>query len=772
MPFPVRLWVALLFFLSGFAALAYQVAWQRLLVVFAGGDVLSITIIVTAFMAGLGLGSLAGGVVADRVTARRNLLLFGIAETLIALFGLCSRWLLYDVLYQRLGGIAESRVLTALVLVTVLLMPTLLMGMSLPLLARAVIRRVPEAAVRTGRLYGLNTLGAALGAFGTTWLLLPRGGIEGGIHFAALLNGLCVAGVVPLLFWRGEGDTTGGGVPAEEAAGHQESFCSLRQCLVMAALAGFIALALEMLWFRLLGVMVKSTAFTFGTFLSVYLACAALGALAGALLAPRVQRPVTAFLFVQSLIGITAGLLIAATVMLLPGAPEPWRSYLDSYEPIDAGTALTLLQHAWRGELAPEQTRMAWIFPVLHLGLPLLWIGPPAFLMGLGYPLLQRAAHGDITQVGRRVGWIQGAGIGGNMLGAALVSTLLLPWLGTAATLRLLLALGGVFAVMLLLMPGTTRLHLTKLALLAATGAVIWLLPDQRTLWARAHGTTPARVVVHEDGAGLAVLKKPPAGAGPDAQTMVFVNGIGQSWIPFGGVHSVLGALPVLLHPRPETIAVIGLGSGDTLYAAAARAETESIVCIEIVGAALDNLRAHASASGYEALRSLLADPRIRHVRGDGRQFLMTTEARFDLIEADALRPTSAHSGNLYSEEYFQLLRQRLKPGGHAVTWEPTPRVRDTFVRVFPHVLAFPHVLIGSNEPLQPDPDAVRRRLADLELRYHFKKAGIDIHALLEPYLRESTPLGRYDASFDRSRLHDINTDLFPRDEFTLQPAR
>ncbi|MBL9131093.1 MAG: fused MFS/spermidine synthase [Verrucomicrobiaceae bacterium] len=758
----VRLMVAVLFFFSGVAALTYQVAWQRLLVVFAGGDVLSITIIVTAFMTGLGLGSLAGGVLADKMSPRQNLMLFGVAEALISLFGLGSKALFYDVLYLRLGGIAESRALTAMVLVAVLLLPTMLMGMSLPLLARALIRQLPDAAVKTGRLYGLNTLGAACGAFCATWLLLPRGGIEHGIHAASVMNAFCALGIAPLLFSRAEKRTP----PVEAAPVHLETFCSLRQCLVMAALSGFIALALEMVWFRLLGVTVKSTAFTFGTFLSVYLLCAGLGALAGAILVPRVRRPLSCFLIVQSFICISAGLVIAITVMLLPQAPEPWRSYFDSYEPIDANTAMLLLQQWWRGDLPSAQAVNAWIFPVLHLGLPLLWIGPPAFLMGAGYPLLQKAAHSDIAHAGRRVGWIQGANIGGNMLGAALVSTLLLPLLGTASTLRLLVALGAVFAVMLLLIPGTMRRHLLKVALLVIFGVVVFMLPDQQTLWARLHGTTNDRMLVREDGAGLAALKKTPE------QTMVFVNGIGQSWIPFGGVHSVLGALPVLMHPKPENIAVIGLGSGDTLFSAASRAETKEIVCIEIVGAALDNLRAHAAESTYEALHALLADERIRHIHGDGRQFLMTTDQQFDLIEADALRPSSAHSGNLYSEEYFHLLRRKLKPGGYAVTWEPTPRVRETFVRVFSHVLAFPHLLIGSSEPLALDREAVQRRLADLDVRYHYTKAGIDIRALLEPYLRETTPVLRFDTSFDRAALRDINTDLFPKDEFDLPALR
>ena len=126
-----------------------------------------------------------------------------------------------------------------------------------------------------------------------------------------------------------------------------------------------------------------------------------------------------------------------------------------------------------------------------------------------------------------------------------------------------------------------------------------------------------------------------------------------------------------MLHSAPEDIAIIGLGSGDTLYCAGGRRETRRLVCFEIIGAQQATLRSLAAELPYPALRSLMDDRRIEHVTGDGRLHLMNSTRRFDIIEADALRPTSAHSGNLYSEEYFHLLARRLKPGGLAVTWCP-----------------------------------------------------------------------------------------------------
>lgn len=295
----------------------------------------------------------------------------------------------------------------------------------------------------------------------------------------------------------------------------------------------------------------------------------------------------------------------------------------------------------------------------------------------------------------------------------------------------------------------------------------VMMMPDGRTLWAWAHGTVPEGLIVAEDGAGVSVLKKP-MGGGEGEGTMVFVNGIGQSWIPFGGIHSALGALPALLHPKPESIAIIGLGSGDTLFSAAAREETREMVCVEIVGAAMETLREMGATSEYAGLRMLLGDERIRHETGDGRLHLMATEERYDLIEADALRPTSAHSGHLYSEGYFRLLLSRLKRGGLAVTWAPTERVRDTFVAVFPHVVSVPPMLIGSNEAIPWDVPVLRRRMNDGVVRERFAVAGLDLLGLLLPVLSSEAPVAFYGPEFDRGKLKALNTDLFPRDELEL----
>ncbi|MBM3492658.1 MAG: spermidine synthase, partial [Alphaproteobacteria bacterium] len=192
--------IHLAFFGSGFAALLYQVTWQRLLALFAGSDVVSGAIVVSAFLAGLGLGSLAGGLLADRLRRRQALAAFALCNLAIALFGLASKPLYYDFLFLRLDVLTDSRALVGLVAFLALLPPTFLMGLSLPCLSRAVVDEIERAARRIGLLYGADVVGAALGAFVGTWYLIGTFGIDGTIHLAALLS-LAVAGLAALA-WR------------------------------------------------------------------------------------------------------------------------------------------------------------------------------------------------------------------------------------------------------------------------------------------------------------------------------------------------------------------------------------------------------------------------------------------------------------------------------------------------------------------------------------------------------------------------------------------
>lgn len=795
------------FFLSGAAALLYQVVWQRMLVIFSGADVYSSTIIVAAFMAGLGIGHLSGGQLADRFSRRANVLMFAAAELAIAVFSVFSRGLYYDLLYQRLGPAGLAPAVMAAILFVSLLWPTFFMGMSLPLLARAFTESIERAASTVGALYGVNTLGAAVGALVATWWILPRFGLEGSLRIGVMLNLTCAAAVLPFVVRftasrTAEVTTTSvastsvaprvspanpptsvaqGVSPTNPPTSVAEGFSpagklTFSTWAAIYGLSGLLALSLEIAWFRLLGVMVKSTAFTFGTLLTVYLAGLGAGSLAGSAYVWRIRRPAVTFLALQTAVGLSAALLVAMFIGLSDDV-RWFREYFGGYEPLNVRESVGWLRALLAGDLG--SARLPWQFVVLYFALPAVLIVPPTFLMGFSFPVLQRVVQTDLARLGRRVGLLLVANIAGSVLGTVLTGWVSLDVLGTAGTLKVLAGLSVCFVLFGVALQGVVPLFQAReyekggRPLLKTAGAIIvmllgvWAMPDAATLWARLHGAGIDRIIYGEDASGLSVLRIEPGAR--QARATVFVNGVGQSVMPYGDVHTALGMLPAFLHPDPRQVAIIGLGSGDTVYGVAGRPQIETITSIEIIRPQLDTLKRLSRRYPYGGLLGLLSDPRIEYISGDGRIFLMHSARTFDIIEADALRPSSAYSGNLYSDAYFTLVRDRLQARGLAATWAPTVRVHNAFVRVFPYVVSVPGILIGSNEPIDLDRNAIAARLAERRVRDHYERAGIDAGQLLFLYLAEPA---HYGPDFDRTALTDLNTDLFPKDEYDLTAPR
>jgi predicted membrane-bound spermidine synthase len=770
----VLAFVLLLFFASGFAALLYQTIWQRMLGFFSGVDVYSVTITVAAFMAGLGCGSLVGGHLADRLSAKSRLLAFAIAEGVIALFALSSKWLYYDLLYLRWSSLAASPFLLALVLFVSLLIPTFCMGMTLPILAKTFTDRIEVASSIVGYLYGVNTLGAAIGALITPWILLRNFGFEHILQLGAALNAICAIGAL-FVWWMVAGGATLAPtqvVTSETPRIPESSGFPIRVWMLIYALSGFIALALEIVWFRLLGVFQKSTAFTFPTLLAVYLGGLALGVLVGVPLARRVQRPAVTFLALQSGITLYAGAMFALLLHHVNRRAflEPLWVYLRGYEPVNAADISTAIPLWFAGaEIAPALAESARFGIVLYFVLPFVLIAPATLLMGASFPVLQKLIQNNPMLLGRRVGWLQTLNIAGSLLGAVVVGWSLLGWLGSSGTLKLLVLLGGIF--LCLAAWQITRKRFSRLASLAISIIVVswiaFLIPPAPKLWAKLHGATTRAIIAREGASGLAVLKGHPSGFDKDV-VWVFTNGLGQSWLPYGSVHTQIGLLAIALHPRPETVAVIGLGSGDTAYSLGGSPHTRELTCIEIVDGNHDALKELAPRMQYPALDALLQDSRIKWVFTDGRAYILRSSRQFDVIEADALRPNSAYSGNLYSSEYFQMLKTRLKPDGLAVTWVPTDRVLASFLAVFPHAVVVDGIAIGSQQPISTETEAIQSRMADPFTTEYYRRIGKEWQPLLANLL--SGQYKRYSPEGERPAVRDLNSDLFPKDEYMIPP--
>ncbi|MEY4642024.1 MAG: hypothetical protein RLZZ227_2018 [Pseudomonadota bacterium] len=760
-----------IYFLSGFSALLYQVVWHRLLAIFSGSDLYATTTIVAAFMAGLGAGSLIGGRLADMLSWRWQIGFFAILELAIGAFALVSSWLYYDVLYVRHAALAESPAILALVLFCSLLLPTACMGMSFPLVSKALTPSLALAGRRIGSLYAMNTLGGAAGAFAVVWFWMGALDFPAILRIGARLNFVvaALALLAGLATWRLQGQLTGKAHTADTDSGlAPERMLPFSSWMWLYALAGFLALSWEILWFRLLGVILKSNSFTFAHLLAIYLGSLAVGIFAGARVVHVGTQPGRTYLGLQLGVTLYAGL----SLVLVLHALEHWsaaawlRDYLAGFEPIDVSPVQYAL-NAWHyapGQLLAtlgSRPEFLWLYMVL----PCLLIVPPTLLMGASFAFLQRAVQDDRARLGRRVGSLQAANIAGATLGSIITGTVLLHLIGTAQTARMLIVLGSIFLVPLLPRVFRTRMPRIAFSSAAVIVAVVMLarIPSGPHFWAALHGAPVEQVIAAEDGTGVSVVRSYDSES--SWTTLVYVNGLGQSWIPFpalDSIHSQLGIIPVMLHPAPRSVAVIGLGSGDTAYSLGGRPETRAITSIEIVKPQLQTLQLLQARIPYGGLEGLLSDTRYNFVFTDGRSYLGRSSERYDVIQADALRPNSAYAGNLYSYEYFMLIRSRLNPGGLAVTWSPTERVRATFVRAFPHVIQVGAILLGSAEPIAYDAAQLRERAEHPFSQAHYARAGIDLLALLAPLLADT------DLRLQAESVPplDINTDLHPRDEY------
>ncbi len=745
----------LAFFCSGFAALLCQIVWQRMLGIFAGSDTISAALVVGAFLAGLGLGSILGAYAADRLPPARALAGFALCEAGVALCALVSKPFLYDWLALSMAGRVDAPLAVFALCFAGLVVPTTLMGASLPLLSRAIATSLDTLAERIGRLYGLNTLGAGLGALLGGWLVLGKVGFEAALGFAAalelaaaalaltLLPGLRRAATAPMAPAR----PAAGAAAATEPAG-PAPFGGLPFWCGLVFLSGYVIVALEIVWVRLLGQVGQFHAYLFPTVLGVFLLADGLGMAVAARMVRRMEDPLPAFLAAQGAGFVLAAVLVGALWLALPYWP-------------------------FGHHMAVDNIRFYWRPMVIGIASTLAVVGPPAFLIGMTFPFAQRAVQRDLASVGARVGWVQLANIAGNAAGSLGTGLVTLHLLGTMGTMRLLAAVTLALLAGWLwraVRPAAPRraaegrpARATAAALALGCVLAAAALPGNAAFWRRMHALPEGGVAIGaEDRSGVALWRE--TARTPDGEPgRFFIAGFAQGSVPFWEGHVLLGVLGPLLHPAPERVLAIGVGSGATPWGALVSPATREVRAVELVGPVLDVLRGIAEARPEGAVAELLSDPRLRLEYGDGRRALARGTELYDVIEADAILPQGSHSGLLYSAEFLRTVRARLEPGGLYVQWAPTARVVETFTAEFPHVvLLWPFgVLVGSDRPIPFDHAALLERLDSPEVLAHARRGNPAIRslaALVAEAPQVWTP--------DTPRGPPPLTDMFPRDEF------
>jgi len=715
----------LLFFLSGVSALVYQVLWMRLLALVFGVTVHAASTVLAAFMAGLALGSTAAGRLADRV--RRPLLAFAAAEAGVAVAALATPLALAGVeaLYVRLHGILDGwPIVVGLVRFglsfAVLVVPTTLMGATLPLVVKSALARGSIPGRQVSLLYAANTAGAVSGALVAGIWLIPQLGISWAFRIAAIVNLLVAAGAVGALIVSRGAEASPATPPAPVVASSTTTITPTselvrRLVLFTFAVSGFVAFGLEIIWFRMLVLLFRPTTYAFTVMLATVLAGIAIGSWLSTPVTSRRRMDLVGVLAVLELL-LALAAVTSMWLMGHSGSVYTWAG------PVFAGTPL-----AYVGPLAA--TSVAAIFPA-------------ALLMGMAFPIGISLWVNDVgdDQAGERIGVIYAVNVAGAVAGSLLTGFLLLPAIGSRDSLLLMsgLALGTGLLLLTQIPRRATRLALGGVALFAFA-FVAWKTPDP--IVELLHSRYPREVPVwrQEDGhASVAILRRDSRFAATIHG--LYINGTHQaSDSPtMVSYHRLIGTLPVAIHNEPRRALVIGAGGGATAGAVAAFSDKTRVDVVELSPAVV------AAARQFSGInQNLLSRPNVHLKVDDGRNYMLLTPERYDVITADVILPMHAGAGNLYSVEYYRLMRRVLNRHGIALQWIGSAgeteykMIMRTFVTVFQHTTLWHggSLMVGSSRPLVLEEEAFLKKQALPQSKEALDAMGFkSFEALLSQY--------------------------------------
>ena len=690
LPYSWRLiFFSILFLGSGAAGLIYQIVWERLLELHFGVTMTAITLIVAAYMAGLGLGSLYGGRIAEKQTTA--LILYGILELGIGIFGFFSPHLISKIGQATAGS---PYWLVFILSFLLLLIPTFLMGMTLPLLSQAFISRVETSGQVIGILYGINTIGAAIGTLIAGYVLIGAFGFYGSINIAFALN--AGIGILATLASRQEASKKQkAGKTLSSSQGSALNFGYLR-ILFASFLVGFIGLGYEMLWIRTLSIINKNTAYGFPSILFVFLVGLAIGGYVWGRQADRSSNIERLFWGVEIGVGLVASLTFfffwysLNTEWGFQWIGDFWQMQKPIPPVVDVDNSLVFSKRIMLNSL------WDYFLPIIILVLP------SSFLMGGGLPILDRIAINSPEVAGRRIGDIHLANIIGSVVGSLTISFLLLPTIGSEITHKVLVLLSFVFPILFAFKSTGLKRQKIKaifpVLLISASALMLLFLPGKGQFYTRLFEMgTGKQAIIKESGDTVLALTLNTKNNEPD---WLWISGETNSFYPSDGTYESR-ALLCAGASHPKRILVIGMGGGITAYFLQSIPGLEELVIIEL----MEDLGI-LLYENIDFVRLTLDNPLVDYVIDDGRRYLNANpDKHFDLIYADPLRRYSAGHNNLYSAEAMQLYQAHLTENGVFCAYVDQPNViPNTIASVFPETDQFrSRTVIASNKPLEYD---------------------------------------------------------------------
>lgn len=687
----------------------YEVIWTRLLGLVMGNTIFAVSTTLAAFMAGLALGSFVFGRISDRLARPGRF--YGFLEVLVGLYCLGLPIFigaadpLYTFAYREISS--SFAVLTAIRFVTagsILLIPAVLMGATLPVLSRFYASRGEKLGWEVGRLYALNTWGAVAGTLVAGFVLLPSVGVRTSLACAAVTN--TALGAAVLFATRSEpgraaalAKTEGRSEPSRDRvpAGEPSAFVVVA---VAFALSGLAALVYEVAWTRVIALLIGPSTYAFALMLSCFLIGLALGSGLAARWIDRWRAKATRVMaYTLAGASISAIALVPALSAAVPFVREITRQHSQSFSALYAA----------------------------YFGLIALLLLLPTTILGAVFPVAIRAGVGGVADVGRKVGHLYAANTVGAISGSVIGGFLLIPALGLARAVAAGAAIQLVAASFLFLRNRGTS-HAVVCLSVAALGLLLSphldskklssgpykylysskedaerVLQNREVLFYKEGVTATVAVTKTGEQLALSIDGKVDASLGADMDTQI-----------------LLAHLPLLASPDPRRVCVVGLASGVTLGSVETYRNVETIDCVEISPEVIE-----ACSFFTEYNNDPLSDPRVSLAVHDARNFLKMTDHSYDVIISEPSNPWMSGASALFTAEFFESCSSRLEPGGILCQWLqayaiPTPLLKSviaTFCGAFQHValwmpLTGDLILLGSDAPLVFDPELVAGRMS------------------------------------------------------------
>jgi spermidine synthase len=698
------------FFLSGLCGLMYQIIWTRVLGLVFGHTTFAISTVITAFMAGLALGSYVLGRWSDRIDEKRapgresttwgaspQFLMYGMLEAVIGAYCLLTPLLfkVIELIYLKCSGLPfyPLSLVRFLLSMAVLIIPTFCMGGTLPLISKFLIRSHGEIGRKLGFLYFINTLGAVTGTVLAGFFLIRIFGISATLRSAAAIN-LGIGALVYLLNRKagsiyegvtveGEGspprEDAGGGAssPAMAASGSPDEAGysrAVRLIVVIFAFTGFASMVYELAWTRALSLAMGSSTYAFSTMLATFLFGIALGSIIYSSQASRRFLSPSLFGWLQVFIGLSC---IVAIPLL--GAL-----------PLIFIRIFPFIRHSYTSIVCAD---FLLSFVVMII---------PTTLMGIAFPFAGKLYTGSLKSLGKSVGTIYAVNTIGCILGSFLTGFVLIPFIGIQNCLKvavLINLLGGlVFLVAYYTRPLQRGLcgALVLVALLVAHFLPPWntaVMSSGSAVYAGSYDQENAsfdndslyKILFYRDGISATV-------AVGKTGSLIFlrINGKTDASTSDDMFTQLLsGYLPCLYHKgTTKEVNIIGLGSGMSARAALDDVEVRSVTCTELEPAVIEANSFFTPFNGH-----LFSNPRFKCAVADGRNFLLASDKRYDVIISEPSNPWVAGMANLFTTEYYTLCRDRLKDDGILCGWlqlyslspSDVAMILKTFFSVFPH---------------------------------------------------------------------------------------